>query len=146
MCCCRFVCFAILKYSVYFVFGLFVLFLHCHSVFLFFYHAISVTHKLNRQEPFRTMICFHELKISAHVLCVCFELQGCHSSHTECLAFTNVFSHLSITRQDHIDSRLRDVFFNLQRAGCFQAAHLAQAASLQDPMCLHCDPTKKEYE
>ena len=92
------------------------------------------------------MICFHELKGSAHVLCVFFEFQGWHSSRTACLAFTNVFSHLSITRQDHIDSRLRDVFFNLQRAGCFQAAHLAQAASLQDPMCLHCGPTKKETE
>jgi len=38
----------------------------------------------------------------------------------------------------------RDAVGNLQKAGCFQAARLAQAVSVQDPMCLHLDLTKKE--
>jgi len=68
-----------------------------------------------------------------------------HSAYTECFAFTNALSHLSITKQDHSESLcLRDVVFNLQQAGCFQAARLAQAVSLQDTMCLHRDLTKKE--
>jgi hypothetical protein len=64
--------------------------------------------------------------------------------HTACLLSHIPFQTLQSRSKTTRTYMSCDVVSNLQQAGCFQAARLAQAVPVHDPMCLHLDVTKKE--